>query len=117
MRGKLGRLPLASARNFLHQEQSQADGHYRLAALESSRQPSYGKRSQLIEDGLESPSEHLKRAKLLHHPFDDQFGLKEDHKSAIEFMSLDPSFVNSKRLENLEWLQREAKTHGAGAGS
>ena len=32
---------------------------YRLAAVESGRQPSYGKRLQLIPDGLNSPSLHM----------------------------------------------------------
>eukprot|EP00435_Cladocopium_sp_Y103_P034639 s1626_g9.t1 len=81
---------------------------YRQDAVQSARQPSYGKRVPLIEDGTNSPSEHLERAKLLCHPFDSQSGLKGDHRAAIDFMSKDPEIVNSRRLQTLSWLEREA---------
>ena len=34
----------------------------RAVAVESGRQPSFGKRTQLIEDGLKNPKEHLSSA-------------------------------------------------------
>ena len=89
-------------------KEAESSNKYRLDALKSARQPSYGKRTQLIDEGLHSPSEHLRRAKLLNHPFDDHNGLKADHTAALDFMSKDPETINSRRLDTLRWLEREA---------
>lgn len=52
-------------------------------AVDSGRQPSFGKRKQLIEDGVNDPVEHLKKARKLSHPFDRMEGLKQLHRQCI----------------------------------
>ena len=58
---------------------------YRLSTLEAGRQPGYGKRTQLIADGL---TLHLKEALKLAHPFRGSAALKEDHVTALEEASV-----------------------------
>ena len=74
----------------------------RKIALESGRQPSYGKRVQLIPDGIQNPEEHLQWAKLLDHPFNLEVALKEDHKVVLEKLSGNKGIDDKRRLETLE---------------
>eukprot|EP00435_Cladocopium_sp_Y103_P060943 s2085_g22.t1 len=77
---------------------------YRIAAVEAGKQPSYGKRTQLIPDGLQSPHAHLAQAKMLEHPFDSVSALKPDHAAAIEALS-DQREVIARRFEALDRLK------------
>ena len=78
---------------------------YRLSAVEAGRQPSYGKRAQLIPDGLNDPGQHIARAKTLGHPFHSSKSLKEDHRSAIEHSRSHHSSLTKKRLAELSRLK------------
>lgn len=51
----------------------------RSSAVEAGRQPSFGKRTQMIGDGINDPLRHLKEATGLKHPFDSTSSVKEDH--------------------------------------
>ena len=82
----------------------------RLHALEAGRQPSYGKRTQLIPDGLGSPESHFAKAKSLQHPFDTEFALKEDHKLSLGFVAGDAEEVVSYRLRQLAELKSLVKS-------
>ena len=83
--------------------------HYRLAAVQAAKQPSYGKRLQLIRDGLESPEKHMSQAKRLEHPFDSLSTLKEDHRKAVDQISKDPRDLIARRFECLDRLKSWAK--------
>ena len=72
----------------------------RMATLESGRQPSYGKRQQLIPDGLNSVREHLERAMRLDHPFNTTESLKADHHEALSAQILSEKDMNELRLES-----------------
>ena len=78
---------------------------YRLAAVESSRQPSYGKRISLIEDGMNSPEDHVRTAKRLKHPFDGEFSIKSDHEEAVRFLNENKLSVNKFRMKQLARLR------------
>lgn len=58
----------------------------RREALQAGKQPSFGKRLQLIPDGLRDPKKHLDLAKQLTHPFDGEDSIKEDHRESINFI-------------------------------
>ena len=73
----------------------------RVIAVESFRQPSFGKRTQLIKDGLNNPYDHLKMALKLVHPFDKQEGLKEMHLKGLEWTKSQKD-ANQSRLDILE---------------
>ena len=73
----------------------------RVSMLEAGRQPSYGKRHQLIPDGLQSESEHLQAAMKLDHPFNSLVSLKEDHRKALEHQPLSETEANFARLKEL----------------
>ena len=76
----------------------------RLAMLEAGRQPSYGKREQLIPDGLESEREHLERALQLSHPFETQQVPKRDHAEVLEQYTASDKDMNLLRLRVLaDW--------------
>eukprot|EP00435_Cladocopium_sp_Y103_P021759 s2411_g5.t1 len=76
----------------------------RLAMLEASRQPSYGKRGQLIPDGLSSQRDHLERALRLTHPFDTLQVLKVDHLQILEQQTISEKDLNLLRLRVLaDW--------------
>ena len=77
---------------------------YREAAVQAGKQPSYGKRLHLIADGLQSPEEHLRRAKELEHPFDSLSVLKKDHRRIIELLGSSPQEVISDRFQALDRL-------------
>ena len=78
---------------------------YRAAAVQAAKQPSYGKRVQLIADGLDSPEEHMRRAKLLEHPFDSLSLLKEDHSRVVSLISQNPTELVARRFEALDKLK------------
>ena len=78
---------------------------YRKAAVEAGKQPSYGKRLQLIPDGLSSPLEHLEAAKQLQHPFDSLAAHKADHARAVALLSSSPQELVARRFEALERLR------------
>ena len=73
----------------------------RAIAVEAGKQPGYGKRVQLIPDGLNDPVNHLNRAVTLSHPFGECGTLKEDHRMALEMMPEMPTEANSMRLSVL----------------
>ena len=73
----------------------------RLSALEAGKQPSYGKRVQLIEDGINDELVHLNLAKDLIHPFSTLDVLKQEHKEALEFTEVECDLANLKRLKTL----------------
>ena len=78
--------------------------HNRLSMLEASKQPGYGKRQPLIQDGLQSESEHLKEALKLRHPFNSLRALKQDHRRALDRQPISTSELNAARLKELaEW--------------
>ena len=79
-------------------------GLYRKAAVEAGKQPSYGKRLQLIPDGLCCPQKHLEAAKRLQHPFDSLAAHKVDHEAALkEFSS--PNELIARRFQSLDRLK------------
>eukprot|EP00435_Cladocopium_sp_Y103_P062053 s206_g23.t1 len=78
----------------------------RVTTLEAGKQPSYGKRQQLIPDGLNSIREHLEKALRLPHPFNTMESLKEDHRKALEAQVLSGKDMNELRLKVLaDWRQ------------
>jgi len=77
---------------------------YRSAAVQAAKQPSYGKRQQLILDGLLDPSRHIEEAKKLQHPFDALTVLKTDHQTALDSLR-DPQTLIAKRFESLDMLR------------
>ena len=77
----------------------------RLAAVKSGKQPSFGKRSQLIPDGIKDPLEHLSKAVGLEHPFDGLEALKDDHQRALDFARRPPLESNKERLRKLAQLR------------
>lgn len=74
---------------------------FRLAAVESGRQPSYGKRTQLIPDGLNDPQLHFREALRLKHPFGGDSSLKTDHLEAIRWQGHSVTDNNLRRLKAL----------------
>ena len=82
----------------------------RLASIGAGKQPSYGKRNQLIPDGLRNPSAHLKLATQLAHPFSEERPLKEDHRKALDFMSEFPKLDAQARLSVLGELKALASS-------
>ena len=66
--------------------------------LEAGRQPGYGKRQQLIPDGLNSEEEHLSCGMQLEHPFRSLLALKEDHAEAVRKQRLSVQEANMARL-------------------
>eukprot|EP00435_Cladocopium_sp_Y103_P056202 s371_g18.t2 len=59
----------------------------RRTAVQAARQPGYGKRVQLIPDGLNDPLQHMERALKLDHPFNAEAVLKTDHHNALDQMA------------------------------
>ena len=84
------------------------ESKYRRDAISSGKQPSYGKRIQMIEDGLNDPIKHLEVAKTLQHPFSSLEPLKEDHRRAAEFLSSKQDAVNAFRLSALSSLKKKS---------
>ena len=83
----------------------------RLAAVKAGKQPSFGKRTQLIPDGLQNQMLHLERAVCLTHPFEGLEALKQDHQEAIEFGRRSPIECNKTRLRSLAQLRLLSKDH------
>ena len=78
-------------------------------AVQAGKQPSYGKRQQLIPDGLGDPLKHLELAKQLPHPFDAENAVKADHVNNISFVADRKSkLVIEFRLKALHELQQMA---------
>ena len=73
----------------------------RQTAIQSGKQPSYGKRVQLIPDGLNDPELHLNRALELVHPFDSFDSLKRDHQEALDYMTSLRMSLPKHRLKTL----------------
>ena len=72
--------------------------------LEAGRQPSYGKRQQLIPDGLNAVLRHLEEALRLEHPFNGAESLKDMHQQALDWSTRTPGELNRLRLRTLaEW--------------
>ena len=84
---------------------------FRLAAVESGRQPSYGKRTQLIPDGLNNAKEHMREALKLKHPFGGSSSLKEDHLKALEWQQQSVLENNTRRLRMLAEIRVLSKGH------
>ena len=78
-----------------------AEPWLRQTAIQSGKQPSYGKRVQLIPDGLNDPELHLNRALELVHPFDSFDSLKRDHQEALDYMSSLRMSLPKRRLKTL----------------
>lgn len=83
---------------------------YRLAGVEAGWQPSYGRRTQLIPDGLNHGIHHLERALALHHPFRQMGSLKEDHQAALNRASRVAEVANLDRLKTLAAWKRLASS-------
>ncbi len=111
---ELGQMPAEKGIDKMPAELCEGElNPYRLSAVEASRQPSYGKRVQLIPDGLASPEEHLRRAKGLKHPFDGEFSIKKDHEESVEFLRRNLDSVNAFRLGQLAKLKSLVSRNGA----
>ncbi len=78
---------------------------YRLAAVDSGRQPTYGKRLQLIPDSNADPETHLAVAKKLKRPFSQEGSLKRDHIEAIATI-VSGENLNHRRLSELDKLKK-----------
>ena len=76
-------------------------------AIDSGRQPSFGKRKQLIQDGLKDPVKHLEKARELVHPFERMEGLKQIHKHCLN-VERDMKDPIQERQNVLESLKRAA---------
>eukprot|EP00435_Cladocopium_sp_Y103_P058671 s40_g20.t1 len=81
----------------------------RVSRVEAGSQPSNGKRSQLIPDGLQSGEEHLKLAKQLTHPFSDNSSLGALHTKTLEQLQGDPMDVIATRFKALDFVRKLAK--------
>ena len=78
-------------------------------AKASGRQPGFGKRKQLIPDGINDELKHLKEAQKLKHPFDSESGLKELHLEALDRRkSMRDPIAERERL--LNYLVRLSKS-------
>ena len=69
--------------------------------VDSNRQAGYGKRVQLIPDGLSDPLSHLAQAMKLAHPFSAQNTLKQDHREVLSFSKQFPESLYRARLARL----------------
>ena len=82
----------------------------RVTSVQAGRQPGYGKRTQLIPDGLRDPMLHLEEAIKLEHPFGQEWALKPDHVDAITTMSVIPNEDTKKRLKELSVWRNLARS-------
>lgn len=78
-------------------------------AVSSGTQPSYGKREQLIPDGINDPLEHLQQAKSVEHPFEAVNSLKPDHRESLRKICQNPDALLQHREATLELLRTRAK--------
>ena len=86
--------------------QNPESSHYREAAVQAGKQPSYGKRNQLVPDGLHSPLDHLEASKKLSHPFDSLQVLKADHRRALDAIKSNPQDLINRRFESLDMIKK-----------
>ena len=83
---------------------SEQEAFYRSAAVSAARQPGYGKREQLIPDGMQDPSGHIDAAVKLHHPFSLEGSIKVDHREALLRMKTLEGNALKDRMKTLaEW--------------
>ena len=73
----------------------------RRTAVQAARQPGYGKRVQLIPDGMHDPMAHMEAALKLQHPFNEENVLKPDHCTALERMSAIEAKAIKERMKTL----------------
>ena len=69
--------------------------------MQAARQPGYGKRVQLIPDGMHDPMAHMEAALKLQHPFNKENVLKPDHCTALERMSAIEAKAIKERMKTL----------------
>ena len=74
-------------------------------ALGAGRQPKFGRREQLVPDGLNDPIKHLQAACKLDHPFHATEALKSDHAACFEWEQATPH-PDRERLELLSRLRK-----------
>ena len=78
----------------------------RRTAMQAARQPGYGKRVQLIPDGINDPRLHMEAAMRLQHPFDADCALKEDHQKALnEMPAVEASAVRNRMTTLGQWKE------------
>ena len=84
----------------------------RVLAVASGRQPSFGKRNQMIRDGIDDPVLHMKRALQLSHPFDGEGGLKTMHRMGLdwELSCVDPDTSRRKTINSIKSLKGDPAT-------
>ena len=82
---------------------------YRQDAVASGKQPSYGKRVQLIPDGLNCPGQHFRLAQKLQHPFSSLEPLKADHERVVECLKREGKEILKNRLKSLHALETLVK--------
>ena len=75
------------------------NSHQRAVVVEAGKQPGYGKRAQLIPDGIQDPLKHLGIALTLGHPFDSEGALQQDHSEALRKAPDLPCEADRMRLE------------------
>ncbi len=97
--------------HFMGESVEVESGFYRNAAVSSGRQPSYGKRHQLIPNDVTDPLVHLEKAMRLSHPFDSDSVLKEDHHSSLRSMKKIPREQLKERLQTLASWRVLAASH------
>ena len=78
---------------------------YRVQSVQAAKQPSFGKRVQLIPNGLVDPCLHFEAAKQLEHPFLATNALKQDHLDSLEFLRQSSQEVIRQRLRILAQLK------------
>ena len=81
----------------------------RQIALSSGRQPSFGKRTQMIPDGLNCPIKHFKLALQLEHPFALLDALKHSHRAILNSRADHSSLAQfrAKQLAKLRQLKSD----------
>ena len=78
----------------------------RAQAVEAAKQPSFGKRQQLIPNGLNDAAAHFKQACKLQHPFSSMATLKADHQESLCALEENPSTLVRYRLEQLARVRK-----------
>ena len=82
----------------------------RLRTLESGKQPSFGKRFQIISDGINDPERHLEEALKLDHPFNTSVSLKQDHRKVLDELGVSHLQDVKRRLTVLQTWERLANS-------
>ena len=83
----------------------------RVLAVAAGRQPSFGKRTQVIKDGINDPLKHLEEARKLIHPFDLPRGLKAMHEEGLKWSLAQENLSDARRkiLKAVRELKSDAK--------